>query len=121
MTAITTKAQHSAALKKVDELMKKGERHLTIEESVEIRRLGVEIQAFEKAHYYIAPPRTLEAMIELKMYELSLNQAGLAQELGVSTTKLSLILNKKQKPDVAFLKALYTKLHVDADFILSHV
>lgn len=116
-----TKAQHSSALKKVDDLMKKGERNLTIEESLEIRKLAGEIQGYEKEHYYITPPRTLEGMIELRMYELRLNQAGLAKELGISTAKLSMIMNKKQKPDVAFLKALYTKLKVDADFILSHV
>ena len=30
-------------------------------------------------------------------------------------------MNGKQKPDVDFLKAVYTKLHVDAEFILQYV
>jgi HTH-type transcriptional regulator/antitoxin HigA len=42
------------------------------------------------------------------MYELRLNQAGMAKQLGVSMAKLSLILDNRQKPDVAFLKAIHT-------------
>jgi HTH-type transcriptional regulator/antitoxin HigA len=121
MKKIRTDSQHKAALKKADTLMKKGEKNVNPAESSEIRSLALEIQAYEKERYYVSPPKTLEGMIELRMYELRLNQASLADKLGVSTSKLSLILNKKQRPDVAFLKALYSKLKVDANFILQHV
>lgn len=120
MKKIQTESQHKAALKKVDVLMKKGEKNVTPAESAQIRTLAMEIQAFEQKRYYVAPPKTLEGIIELRMYEMRLNQASLARKLGVSTTKLSLILNKKQRPDVAFLKAIHTKLKVDANFILQH-
>ncbi len=121
MKKIKTDIQHKAALKTVDALMKKGEKNVSPTESAEIRTLALEIQAYEKDRYYITPPQTLEGIIELRMYEMRLNQASLAKKLGVSTTKLSLILNKKQRPDVPFLKALHTKLKVDANFILQHV
>ncbi len=121
MKKIQTDIQHAAALKKVDALMKKGEKNVSPEQSAQIRTLAAEIQAFEKKRYYVAPPKTLEGIIELRMYEMRLNQASLARKLGVSTTKLSLILNKKQRPDVAFLKAIHMKLMVDANFILRHV
>jgi len=121
MKKIQTDLQHKAALKKVDILMKKGEKNVSSEESAEIRALALEIQAYEKQRYYVAVPKTLEGIIELRMYEMRLNQASLAKKLGVSTAKLSLILNKKQRPDVSFLKALHTKLNVDANFILQHV
>ena len=45
----------------------------------------------------------------------------LARKLNISDAKLSLIMNGKQKPDVDFLKAVHTQLHVDAEFILQHV
>jgi HTH-type transcriptional regulator/antitoxin HigA len=121
MKKIKTDVQHKAALKKVDALMKKGEKNVTPAESAEIRTLALEIQAYEKERYYVSPPKTLEGIIELRMYEMRLNQASLAKKLGVSTTKLSLILNKKQRPDVIFLKAIHTKLKIDANFILQHV
>ena len=121
MRSIQTGSQHKAALKKVDLLMKKGGKNLSRDEAAEIRLLAMEIQRFEKERYYVAPPKTLEGIIELRMYELRLNQAALAKKLGVSTAKLSLIMNKKQRPDVAFLKALHQKLKVDAEFILQHI
>jgi HTH-type transcriptional regulator/antitoxin HigA len=121
MKKIQTDIQHKAALKKVDALMKKGEKNVTPEESAKIRALALEIQAYEKERYYVNPPKTLEGIIELRMYEMRLNQASLARKLGVSTAKLSLILNKKQRPDVMFLKAIHMKLKIDANFILRHV
>ncbi len=55
------------------------------------------------------------------MYEHKITQAELAKRLKLSTTKLSLILNGKQKPDVGFLKGVRDTLNIDADFILDHV
>ncbi len=55
------------------------------------------------------------------MYEMKLKQHELAKKLGVSNAKLSLVLNGKQKPDLLFIKAVHTKLNVDADFILQHI
>lgn len=54
------------------------------------------------------------------MFELKLKQKDLAEKLNVSNAKLSLIMNGKQKPDIAFLKAVHTQLQVDANFILEH-
>ena len=50
-----------------------------------------------------------------------MKQAQLAKKLNLSEAKLSLILNGKQKPDVAFLKGIRKELKIDADFILDHV
>lgn len=47
-----------------------------------------------------------------------MTQTMLATELGLAKSKLNEILNGKRKPDVAFLKALYTKLHIDPAFLL---
>jgi len=60
-------------------------------------------------------------MIEMRMYEMRLKQHDLAKKLNISDAKLSLIMNGKQRPDVDFLKAVYTELNVDAEFILQHV
>lgn len=113
--------RYSAIMQEVDTLMKKGEANLTDAELDKIRTLALTAQAYEQKLYKIPSPQTLEGMIELRMYELKLSQTKLSETLGISNAKLSLILNKKQKPDIAFLKAIYKKLNVDADFILEHV
>ena len=60
-------------------------------------------------------------IIEMKMYEMRLKQTDVAQKLGVSNAKLSLIMNGKQRPDVAFLKSVHKQLHVDANLLLEVV
>jgi HTH-type transcriptional regulator/antitoxin HigA len=54
----------------------------------------------------------------MKMYEMGLSHTELAKKLEVSDTKLSLIINGKQKPDVPFLKSIRRELHIDAGLLL---
>ena len=118
---ITTEAQHAEMLEKIDGLMRKGEKNVTEKESEEIRAIGTALQKYEQSIYTIPTPGTLEGMIELRMYEMRLKQKDLAETLGVSPVKLSMILRGKQKPDISFIKALHTKLKVPAEFILAHI
>lgn len=121
MKAITTKIEFENAAEEVFNLMNKGEGNLTEREKNRVKLLASAIQAYEKIIYPVEMPKTLEGMIEIKMYEHKMNQAELAKKLKLSTTKLSLILNGKQKPDVGFLKGVRKELNIDADFILDHV
>ena len=90
-------------------------------ELAEIRALALAAQHYEQQKYTVAAPVTLGGMIEMRMYEMRLKQKDLAKKLNISDAKLSLIMNGKQRPDVDFLKAVHTELHVDAEFILQHV
>ena len=101
--------------------MKKGETRLTIKQAEELRKLAIAAQAYEKAIYTIPAPTTLEGLIELKMYERKLKQKQLAKLLGIGESKLSQIMSKKRKPDVAFLKALHTLLGIDGNILLEYV
>lgn len=120
MKTITTKLKFKQAAEEVFDLMNKGEGNLTQKEKDRVSLLGAAIQSYEKKLYPIEMPKTIEGMVELKMYEHKLNQAALAKKLKLSTTKLSLILNGKQKPDIRFLKGVRKELNIDADFILDH-
>lgn len=118
---VTNEQEHAQILARVDALMRKGEKNVTSDESEEIREMGLALQEYELKIYPISAPKTLEGMIELRMYEMRLKQKDLAKTLGISPVKLSMIINGKQKPDIPFLKALYKKLNVPADFILEHI
>lgn len=65
-------------------------------------------------------PKTLKLAIELKMSELGINQAKLAEQLGIGAPKLSQILSGKRQLDVHFSKAVHRNLHIDAAFLLTH-
>jgi len=111
---------YATVMAKIDALMAKGSENVSKEELAEIRNLATDAQKYEQQKYVISAPKTLNGMIEMRMYEMHLKQRDLAKKLNISDTKLSLIMNGKQKPDVDFLKAVHTVLHVDAEFILQH-
>lgn len=115
---IENEKDYNATMKKTDALMKKGEANLTDKEAEELRTLALAAQAYEKSIYTIPAPKTLEGLIELKMYERKLKQKELARLLGVGEPKLSQIMSKKRKPDVAFLKAAHKLLGIDGNVLL---
>ncbi len=115
---IENEKDYNATMKKIDALMKKGDANLTDKEAEELRILALAAQAYEKSIYTIPAPKTLEGLIELKMYERKLKQKELARLLGVGEPKLSQIMSKKRKPDVAFLKAAHKLLGIDGNVLL---
>lgn len=121
MKPITTKKEFKTSAEEVFNLMNKGEGNLTEKEKARVRLLASAIQDYEKKIYPVEMPKTLEGMVEIRMYEHKISQAELAKRLKLSTAKLSLILNGKQKPDLGFLKGVRKELNIDADFILDHV
>ena len=118
---ISTKKDYDALMIKIDALMKKGERNLTNKEAQDIQAMASAARDYEKRIYIISAPKTIEGMIELKMYERKLKQKDLAKVMGLGEAKVSQILNGKRPPDVAFLKAAHQKLGIDAEFLLTHV
>jgi HTH-type transcriptional regulator/antitoxin HigA len=117
---INNEREYKTAMKKIDTMMKKGEHKLNDEESNKLRILALAAQAYEKSIYTIPAPKTLEGLIELKMYERKLKQKELAALLGVGEPKLSQIMTKKRKPDVAFLKAAHEQLGIDGNILLEY-
>lgn len=117
---IKTEREYNATMKKIDALMKKGEDNLTNKEAEELRGLALAAQAYEKSIYTIPVPKTLEGLIELKMYEHKLKQKELAKLLGIGEPKLSQIMSKKRKPDIAFLKAAHEHLGIDGNVLLQY-
>ena len=111
---------YNATMKKIDALMKKGENKLTNKEAEQIRTLSLAAQTYEKSIYTIPAPKTLEGLIELKMYEHKLKQKDLAKLLGIGEPKLSQIMSKKRKPDIAFLKAAHKRLGIDGNILLEY-
>jgi HTH-type transcriptional regulator/antitoxin HigA len=118
---IKNEDQFDSAVERVEMLMNKGSLNLTADELSEIRSLSLAAQEYENNKYDIEPPQTLDGIIEWIMYQKRLKQKDMAKELGVSDTKLSLIMNGKQKPDVQTLKSLHDKFGVNAETLLRAV
>jgi len=117
---IENKREYKNVMAKLEVLMLKGSDNLSESEYAQIRELSLLVQQYEQKEFQVEPPSTIAGMVEWKMYQLKLRQRDLAEILGISPAKLSLIIAGKQKPDVAFLKSVHQKLDVDADFLLEH-
>ena len=107
---ITSDKAYQATMEKIDGLMKIGEAKMKPAQAAELRLLALAAQAYEKSMYTIPAPKTLQGLIEFKMYERKLKQKELAQLLDIAESKLSQILTGKRKPDVSFLKAAHEQL-----------
>lgn len=120
---INSKREYHQTMVEVYELMNKGESKLS---KVELNKLSVMSEAAEKYENEVLQlkpkrqPQTIQEMVELKMFEQKITQSKLAEYLGLSKSKVSEILSGKRKPDVNFLKGIYEKLNIDADFLLKH-
>ena len=118
---IENEKDYNATMKKIDALMKKREANLTNKEAEALRILALAAQTYEKSMYTIPAPKTLEGLIELPPLQRKLKQKELARLLGVGEPKLSQIMSKKRKPDVAFLKAAHKLLGIDGNVLLDVV
>ncbi len=120
---IKSKREYHQTMVQVYDLMNKGEHSLSEDQ---LSKLSVMAEAAEKYENEVLglgvlkTPKTIPEMVELKMFEQKISQTTLAEKLGFSPSKVSEILSGKRKPDVPFLKGIYEKLHIDADFILKH-
>jgi HTH-type transcriptional regulator/antitoxin HigA len=116
---IRTREDYDSVMNMIDVMMAMGSQNSDAQTLAEIRRLALLAQTYEKHVYIIPAPTTLSGIIEMKMYEMRLNQKQLAQKLHISNAKLSLILSGKQKPDIAFLKSAFKELHIDAHMLMN--
>jgi HTH-type transcriptional regulator/antitoxin HigA len=118
-----TQKQFQEAERKMNDLLaiatqKGGFEHLSAKESKELDEYTQLVNEYEKIHYSIPFPETLQGLIELKIYENKLKQKDLAKMLNITDTKLSEIIHKKRKPSVSFLKALHKVLGIDGNILL---
>ena len=120
MINIQTETDYKTAIAQIEVFIKKGFVNLTPKETNELEGISKAVAAYEKEFYPVPRPNTLQEMIELKMYEMRLTQKKLSEILKIAPDKLSMILNGKRDPDVAFLKAAHEALGIDAGFLLTH-
>ena len=116
---ILTNKDYEKVMARIDELVEIPDNKLTKDQAGELYKFALAAQRYEKSIYTIKPPSTFDGILEMKMYELKLNQAEMAKKLKLSSAKFSLILSGKQKPDIPLLKAVQEKLGIDGNYLLS--
>ncbi len=118
---ITNQNELRAAFGRLDLLTSEGFEGNT-EKEAEFAALSKAIEKFED-RLELMPlqnPQTLAGMIELKRFERKLKQRELAEQLGITSTRLSEVLNGKRKINMDLAKRLHKILGIEAEFILEH-
>ena len=115
---IQSKAQYNSLMKNIDDIMRKGENNLSSNELSKLKVMAETAESYEDFHFPLPAPKNLSEMIELRMFQMKMNQTKAAQLLGIANSKLSQILRGRRKPDITFLKAAHKKLKIDAKFLL---
>jgi HTH-type transcriptional regulator/antitoxin HigA len=123
---IRTEEQYSQVMGLVEIFIKKateggGFHLLSKTEADELGQLSLLVEQYEDNVLKLMPlPVTIAAVVQHKITEMGINQAKLAEILGLGTSKLSQILSGKREPDVSFLKAVHSKLGISGDFLLEN-
>lgn len=112
--------EYNIAMKRIDELMHKGE-DMSDKDASELRAMALAAQAYEKGQYEIPAPQTVQGILELEMFKRKLKQKEMAKLLNIGEAKFSQILTSKREPDLALLKAANEKLGIDGNLLLRFV
>lgn len=120
-------AEYKALSASIEPLLTKqgGFSALTQEEEVYLIKCTEVLHEYERRQYPlkqlfegIKPPQTIPDMLRLKMYERNIKQHELASLLGLTTARLSEIMNGKRKVSMEVAKRLHQRLEISAEFIL---
>jgi HTH-type transcriptional regulator/antitoxin HigA len=79
--------------------------------------LMVLADAYEAEHHAIEPPDPIEA-IEIRMAELGIDRAGLGEILGISSGRVSEILNRRRRLTIEMMRRLAASLGISERCLL---
>jgi HTH-type transcriptional regulator/antitoxin HigA len=118
---IESKAQYNSLMKNINGIMRKGENNLSANELSKLKLMAETAESYEDLRFPLPAPKNISEMVELKMFQMKMNQTKAAKMLGIANSKLSQILRGRRKPDITFLKAAHKKLKIDAKFLLDKI
>ena len=120
MAQIKTEKEYLAAMKRIDELLpltwKEGTPDDT-PENLELAILSDLVSEYEDVHYPMGKPSLIE-LIKLRMYEMGLNQQGIASLLGISAPRMSEIMHGKTEPSLSLARTMCQKLDISPEIVL---
>ncbi len=119
MARIETPEQYEAIMARIEELLATVDNTTPAnnKESVELALLSNMAADYEDLHYPVKKPSFID-VLKLRMYEMGLTQAALAQLLGMNPSKISEILSGKSEPTLKQARQMSTKLNISPAVVL---
>lgn len=119
MRVVKSKKEYEAVVERVEELLKivGNSTEPDDKDFIELDLLSDLIADYEEETMPIAPP-SLSEVINLRMYEMGLNQLNLSKLLGVSPSRISEYLTGKSEPTLKVAREISKKLNIHASIVL---
>lgn len=119
MAQIKTEYQYEVFLKKIDALMDIVDDNTPPSDPdyIELDFLTDLVEEYETEHYPIKTPSLVD-VLKLRMYEMNLTQAKMAEMIGVSSSRISEYLSGKSEPTLQVAKNIHQKLNINPYIIL---
>ena len=119
MAKLENNAQYEWAVARVEELLPLVDEDTPQDNPayIELSVLSNLVADYSDEYFDIGEP-SLAEVIRLRMYEMGLTQAKLAELLGVSASRVSEYLSGKSEPTLKIAKEISSKLDIDPALIL---
>jgi HTH-type transcriptional regulator/antitoxin HigA len=119
MAKIQNETVYQAAMERIEELLPlvNDDTVVTDKNLIELDLLSELVEEYEDEHYPIKSP-SLTDVIQLRMYEMGLNQINLSELLGVSPSRISDYLSGRSESTLRVARDLSKKLNIDANIVL---
>ena len=119
MAHIKNEAAYRVALQRIDELLPlvDDETPTSDKNYIELDMLSDMVEEYEEKHYPIQTPSLVDTL-RLRMYEMGLTQAKLAEMLGISCARISEIITGKGEPSLKTCREISRKLNLDPAVVL---
>ncbi len=119
MTTIKTEAAYNAAMERIEELILLVDDNTPLDDKhlIELDLLSGLVDDYENIHYPIKAPTFVE-VIKLRMEEMGLTVAALAEMIGTTVSWLRKFLQGKTEPKLSLAKSISEQLNIDAQIVL---
>lgn len=118
---ITTRQQYHSAMADIEGYLQKGFSNLTTTEEDHLEELSRAVEAWELKEFPMPMqpsfPDILIYIMQFKRY----TQSELSEDLSISKSLLSEILNGKKQPNLSIVVNLHKKFGIDANVLLESV
>lgn len=111
---IKTEQDYRESINRIEELW--GSKKDT-SEGDELDLLCTLVESYEMAHYPIAPPDPIDAIL-FRMEQMGMTKTDMAKYLG-SQSRVSEVLSRKRKLTLKMVKSLYKGLNIPAEILLA--
>jgi antitoxin component HigA of HigAB toxin-antitoxin module len=119
--AITNKQQYYSAMAEIESYLQKGFSNLTEKEEDHLEKLSKAVEVWEMKEFPMPMQPSFPDILVYVMQYKRFSQSELSENLSISKSLLSEILNGKKQPNLDVVVNLYKTFHIDANILLDSV